>query len=118
MLAASKGHKCVTIEASPCNFQVLSKNVELNGKKFTDLVDLHNIALTRDVSKSSVCIEAGEDVYNKGNVLIRGKTVLPECHEFFNIKTATLSSVLESSKGNIGFLKADCEGCEASALIR
>jgi FkbM family methyltransferase len=118
LLAASKGHSTISIEAIPCNHWALSESIKLNG--FEGSITLHNKALSSTTSSSTICVE--NPVANANN-LGNSKLQLNElsdrsaqCPPSFLVPLTPLHSLIPS-KTHIGFMKADCEGCELGVLL-
>jgi FkbM family methyltransferase len=125
LLAASKGHRTISIEAIPCNHWALSQSIKING--FEKLITLHNKALAASPSASSgsatgsICLDstAAED-HNLGNSMLQMKSLSADsssdCNPSFLVPTTPLH-LLIPKETHLGFMKADCEGCEPSVIL-
>jgi FkbM family methyltransferase len=122
LTAASRGHPTISIEAIPCNHWALSESVKING--FEKLITLHNIALASNStssSSSSICLNSpSADEHNLGNSMLEMKTLTAgstaDCPPGYLVPLSPLHRLIPRDT-HIGFMKADCEGCEASVLL-
>lgn len=109
LLAASKGHRSIGIEAMRSNREAFMASVIANN--FASKITLHAAALGDLSSPSSLCIGARTPGANIGN----GQTTAAssECTE--SIDVHQLDDFFGTE--DILFMKADCEGCEAGAIL-
>lgn len=109
LLAASKGHRSIGIEALRSNREALMASIKANN--FSSKITLHASALGDQSSPSSLCIGA-RTPGNIGN----GQTsaTLSNCAESINVHQ--LDKIVGTEE-DILFMKADCEGCEAGAIL-
>lgn len=118
LLAASKGYSTISIEAIPCNHWALSESIKLNG--FEGSVTLHNKALSSTTSSSTICVESPvANANNLGNSKLQLNELSdrsPRCPPAFLVPLTPLHSLIPSNT-HIGFMKADCEGCELGVLL-
>lgn len=118
LLAASKGHSTISIEAIPCNHYAVAESVKLN--HFEKLIKLHNKALASTKSASTLCLDdTAADNHNMGNSMLQMNVLTArkeKCSPSFLVPVAPLDSLIPNNT-HVGFMKADCEGCEASVLL-
>lgn len=111
LLAASKGHQVIAIEPMESNRKALMQSIALN--RFDDSIELTGAALGdgNPLAPKEVCIGSKVKGSNTGNGETTEKS--NDCAEV--VPVMTLSSII--GKRKVDFLKADCEGCEANALL-
>jgi FkbM family methyltransferase len=120
LLAASKQHSTISIEVMPCNHWALSQSIELN--HFQKYITLHQKALSSNSSDTTtICLEsAGADHDNRGNGYLENQkspsSSLASCRPGFTVPVSPLLPLIPQGT-NLGFMKADCEGCEPSVLL-
>lgn len=111
LLAVSKGHQSIAIEPMSSNRGALLQSISLNN--YDDSIELVSAALGDGSpdSPTSLCIQPRVLGSNIGN----GQTTvnIDGCGEVVQVRT--LSSIIGNRK--VDFVKADCEGCEANALM-
>jgi len=108
LLAASRGHKSIGIEAMKTNRDAFINSIKINN--FHDLIELHDKALGNYNATKELCIRSrASNNYGNGHVSSAGG----ECAE--KVQVTTLDQIVNNRK--IMFLKADCEGCEGGALL-
>lgn len=111
LLAASKGHRSIAVEPMSSNRGALLQSVALNS--FDDLIQVVAAALGdgSSDSPSSLCIQPRVAGHNIGNG--QTTTKVDDCGEVVQVRT--LGSIIGNRK--VDFVKADCEGCEANAIM-
>jgi len=111
LLAASKGHHSIAIEPMESNRKAFNQSIALN--HFNGMIELHAGALGdgTPASPKELCIGSRVKGYNVGNG--QTKSVTSECAEV--VPVLTLTSIV--GKRKVDFMKADCEGCEANAIM-
>lgn len=118
LLAASKGYSTLSIEAIPCNHFAVAESIKLNG--FESLITLRNLALASTGKASTLCLDdTAADHHNMGNSMLQLNLLTKrkdQCSPSFLVPVAPLQSLIPNNT-NIGFMKADCEGCEVSVLL-
>jgi FkbM family methyltransferase len=118
LLAASKGHSTISIEAIPCNHWAVSESMRLNG--FDKSITLHNKALSSTTASSTICVESPvANANNLGNSKLQLNELSnrsPQCSPSFLVPLTPLHSLIPDGT-HIGFMKADCEGCELGVLL-
>lgn len=122
LLAAADGHKSFACEAYSSNLVALKRSIFVNG--FEENIFVFPYALGSDRSPSELCIGLfvpGEEGYNVGNAMAREAD--DSCSERAQVKK--LDNILKSStsiekfavNNRFALMKADCEGCEARAIL-
>jgi FkbM family methyltransferase len=115
VIAAADGHNSIAIEAMESNRLALELSLELNG--LSPQVRVLPYALGSDASPKVICI-APRSPGNVGNGMLQSESE-DICQEFTPIKTLDdiyFDENFHAAK-QIDFLKADCEGCEARAIL-
>ena len=109
LLAASKGHHAISIEALHANMEKLQHSVAVNG--FESKIEMHSYALSGKI-EDPVCMgfHIQDGASNAGNGQMRRNGA---CLEWANV--STLDTIVQNR--DILFMKADCEGCEAAAFM-
>ena len=108
LLAASRGHKSVGIEAMKANRDAFINSIKIN--HFHDLIELHDKALGDYNAPKELCIKSrATNNYGNGQV----SSADSGCAE--KTQVSTLDQILKNRQ--IMFVKADCEGCEGGALL-
>jgi FkbM family methyltransferase len=119
LLAASKHYSTISIEVMPCNHWALSQSVELN--QFQKFITLHQNALSSN-SSGSICLEsaASADHDNRGNGYLENQknplSSISSCRPGYTVPVSPLLPLIPKDT-NLGFMKADCEGCEPSVIL-
>lgn len=104
ILAASKGSKVISIEPIPSSFEILKKNILLNG--FSDTVDIFNIA----ISDKDENLNFSNNLDALNHVLVNGE----KYSDIINIPAVKLDQIL---KGRVPkFIKIDVEGFESKVI--
>lgn len=119
LLAASKNFSTISIEAIPCNYWGFTESIKLN--KFENLIKHYNLALSTNDQESICVADSITQPSNQGNSFLSpqehaAKIIVNNCPPHLLVKTSPLISLIPPQT-NIGFLKADCEGCELSVLF-
>jgi len=101
-------------EPEPCNYELLSKNIELNG--FTNVVSIKK-AVSDKKGKSKLYFEKERIVnpsLSKENVLSASKHKVIEKGGFIEVETISLDEFFEKTVGNnkVNVIKVDTEGAE------
>jgi FkbM family methyltransferase len=106
--------KVVAIEADPDNFEMLNRNIKLNG--LTNVIPL-NYAVYSEVSKLKLYVpgeESGFTIYNT----IMVNRAKPE-EKFIEVNANTLDNLLQQNgieQGQVNWIKIDVEGAEFEVL--
>jgi len=109
-IVGKKG-KVYAIEPSPRTFEILNKNIKING--YSDIVETHCIAISNKKSVSKFYMSEGFNEYtldpyaSKKNPRMFFKTM--------DVKTTTLDEFLEN-KPPINFVRMDVEGYETKVI--
>lgn len=111
LLAAAKGHRSIAVEPMSSNRGALFQSMALN--KFDDSIRVVAAALGDGSpdSPGSLCIQPRVAGHNIGNG--QTTTEVDGCGEVVPVKT--LGSIIGNEQ--VDFVKADCEGCEANAIM-
>jgi FkbM family methyltransferase len=124
LLAASKGHRTISIEAIPCNHWAFSQSIKIN--RFRKLITLHNKALVAASTSggsapTSICLDSPHARYNNlGNSMLQMNSLSgassSRCDPSYLVPTTPLHLLIPKNT-HLGFMKADCEGCEPSIIL-
>ena len=106
LLAASKGHKSIGIEAMKTNRGALLHSMQMN-PDFAGNIELYAAALGKYDSPKELCI-ASRGRRNFGNGMTENAGT--SCKE--PVPVATLDEIVQDR--DVMFMKADCEGCEGA----
>lgn len=111
LLAASKGHRSIVVEPMSSNRWALLQSMALNN--FDDSIRVEAAALGDGSpdSPASLCIQPRVAGKNIGN----GQTTTEVDGYGEVVPVKTLGSIIGNKK--VDFVKADCEGCEANAIM-
>lgn len=111
LLAASKGHQSIAIEPMLSNRGALFQSIALNCFENSIQVVAAALGDGSPDSPSTLCIQPRVAGHNIGN----GQTTtnIDDCGEVVPMRT--LGSIIGNR--NVDFVKADCEGCEANAIM-
>ena len=106
----SGASKVIAVEADPFTFDLLERNVELNG--LANMIIPFNAA----VSEKSGILKIP---YRRSSTIGTGANSFryPEGSAGVEVMKITLESLIEKYQINSGVLKIDCEGCEYDAVF-
>jgi FkbM family methyltransferase len=114
LLAASLGCKVLSVEANPSTYQILKKNVRANS--FEDTVKVYNYAIARESVELSFATRGKGSIYD--HIMAKEDTANMEKNfHVTSVKGAPLHSIIPRATRSFDFVKIDCEGCEAMAIM-
>ena len=105
--------KVVAIEASPSNFEMLNRNIQLN--QLTNIISLNHVVYSKETKLKlySPGQESGHTIYN---TIISDRATNEE--KFVKVNANTLDYILQSKgiKQEVNWIKIDVEGAEFEVL--
>ena len=108
LLASSRGHESIGIEAMKENRNYFINSIKINN--FHGLIELHDKALGHNNAPKELFIKS-RAANNYGNLQVSSAD--SRCAE--KTQVSTLYQILNNRK--IMFVKADCEGCEGGIFL-